>query len=148
MRFYPVRWSFQSISSQPRNTADAYIPCPRIIYTSIFGTVPITASSTSATLKFCATSFHGKHKHDKYQKSATTPRYALIVSEVMIINHFCVLHAKLFIPLRAETSLKQCRSRGEMRGNWCGRASILAGKRSHAQHEAQDDEKNWWWTRS
>ena len=36
------------------------------------GTVPITASSTGATLKFCATSFHGKHKHDKYEKSATT----------------------------------------------------------------------------
>ena len=81
-------------------------------------------------------------------------RYALIVSEVMIINHFCVLHAKLFIPLRAETSLKQCQSRGEMRGNWCGRTSILAGKRSHAQHEAQDDERTdggqevnrqYWW---
>ena len=108
--FSPVSSSVQSGASQDGVQWTLMCPCPRIHVRAYFGTVPITASSAACNTEVYATSFHGKQKHDKYQKSAATHEMPWLQLRVMIMNHFCILRTKPFTPLGPQTGLKQCQS--------------------------------------
>ena len=89
-----------------RSAVDTYVSMSSDEYMCIFGTMPITASSAGANWSLCDIV---PREAEAWQVSEFSgeARDALIVAEVMIMNHFCILHAKSFTPLRPETGLKQ-----------------------------------------
>ena len=110
MRVYPFSSSVQSITVQHGIQQILMYPCPRIIYFEHISNCANNCILHECNVEVLSDIVPRGAQVWQVPEVCYDARYALIVSGIMIINHFCILHVKLFTPLRAETDFKQCQS--------------------------------------